>query len=157
MWQGDVHSLGICESESAPIQSVKEIKAVPGRGIHGDRYFNKFEQDPESYAPHKEITLIEVEAIEALSRDMEIDLEPVNSRRNIVTKGVALNHMVGREFQVGEVRLKGIRLCEPCSHLESLTEHGVLAGLIHRGGLRAQILTEGIIRVGDRIKPLRTC
>ena len=79
-------------------------------------------------------------------------LDPGNSRRNIVTKGVALNHLVGREFRVGEVTLRGIRLCEPCGHLEELTQKGVMQALVHRGGLRAQILIDGTIRVGDTIQ-----
>jgi len=90
--------------------------------------------------------------IESLKRDYGIEIDPGASRRNIITRGVPLNHLVGRELRVGEVMLRGIRLCEPCSHLERLTRNGVLRGLVHRGGLRAQILTEGTIRVGDPIE-----
>ena len=89
-----------------------------------------------------------------MARDNEMQIAPGDARRNVVTRGVALNHLVGREFRVGGVRLRGVRLCEPCSHLEGLTRPGVLDGLVHRGGLRAQILTEGEIRVGDPIEPL---
>ena len=78
-------------------------------------------------------------------------IEPIETRRNVVTRGVALNHLVGKRFRVGEVMLQGIRLCEPCEHLESLTRPGVRAALVHRGGLRAQILEGGAIRVGDSI------
>jgi MOSC domain-containing protein YiiM len=98
------------------------------------------------------VTLIEVEALEALQRDYGVELQPSESRRNIVTRGVALNHLIGREFSVGDVRLRGLELCEPCGHLEGLTRPGVKQGLIHRGGLRAQILSEGVINVGDRIE-----
>jgi MOSC domain-containing protein YiiM len=98
--------------------------------------------------------LIEIEAIEALRRDYDIDIAPGLSRRNIVTRGVALNHLVEREFTVGEVILRGTRLCEPCSHLERLTRRGVLRGLIHRGGLRAEIVSGGMIQIGDGIVPL---
>jgi MOSC domain-containing protein YiiM len=75
------------------------------------------------------------------------------TRRNIATTGVPLNHLVDREFSVGEVRLRGTRLCEPCKYLEGLTRPGVMGGLVHRGGVRAQILNEGVIRVGDVIRP----
>jgi MOSC domain-containing protein YiiM len=101
--------------------------------------------------PDREVTLIEAEAIEALPRDEGVAFEASESRRNLVTRGVALNHLVGREFRVGSVPLRGIRLCEPCVHLESLTRPGVKAGLTHRGGLRAQLLGDGEIRVGDPV------
>ena len=78
----------------------------------------------------------------------------VETRRNVVTRGIALNHLVGKRFRVGEVLLQGIRLCEPCDHLESLTRPGVRQALLHRGGLRAQILEGGVIRVGDPIAPV---
>jgi len=88
-----------------------------------------------------------------MERDNEIAIPTGASRRNIITRGAPLNHLVGQEFDVGQVRLLGIRLCEPCSHLEGLTQKGVIAGLVHRGGLRAKVLTEGTIRVGDAIVP----
>ena len=87
----------------------------------------------------------------ALQRDYQVEIDPGEARRNIVTRGVPLNQLVGREFEVGATRLRGTRLCEPCSHLEGLTRKGVVRGLVHRGGLRADILAEGTIRVGDDI------
>ena len=101
--------------------------------------------------PDRELTLIEAEAIEALKLEYEIDLSPGDARRNLVTRGVPLNHLVGKEFKIGSVRIKGIRLCEPCTHLEALTKLKLTQGLRHRGGLRAQILSEGVIFVGDVI------
>jgi MOSC domain-containing protein YiiM len=95
------------------------------------------------------VTLIELKSIELLKREKSIAIEPEASRRNVVTRSVPLNHLVGREFQVGAVLLRGMRLCEPCAYLEGLTQQGVLAGLIHRGGLRAEIVTGGTIRVED--------
>jgi len=151
MPNGDVISIHIAPKESAPMETVEEVRAVPGRGLQGDRYYlgvGAFSHKP---SPKREITLIEGESLEALQRDYQIELKPDETRRNIVTRGVALNHLVSKEFTVGSVRLRGIELCEPCSYLESLTKPGVKQGLIHRGGLRAQILTEGIIRVGDAI------
>ena len=97
------------------------------------------------------MTLIEIEAIDGLKRDYEVQLDPGQSRRNIVTRGIALNHLVEQEFRIGDVVLRGTRLCEPCAHMEKLTVKGAMRGLIHRGGLRAEIVKGGTIRVGDRI------
>jgi MOSC domain-containing protein YiiM len=96
--------------------------------------------------------LIEAEAIEALRQEFKIEFGLGESRRNVVTRGVPLNHLVDREFWIGEVRVRGLRLCEPCSHLQKLSNEKVLPGLVHRGGLRAQILTEGMIRIGESVK-----
>ena len=81
-----------------------------------------------------------------------MEVAPGETRRNVVTRNVALNHLVGREFQLGNVKVRGIRLCEPCEHLEGIVGRPVIKGLRHRGGLRAQILTEGLIRVGDPVR-----
>ncbi len=134
------------------MRSVKRVRAVPGKGLEGDRYYNAMGTYSDRPGAAREITLIESEAIEAMARDNKTTIPAGDARRNVVTRGAPLNHLVGREFLVGRVRLRGIRLCEPCSHLEGLTRRGVLAGLIHRGGLRAQILTGGEIRVGDSVK-----
>src|SRR5437660_10678673 len=89
-----------------------------------------------------------------MARDNQITIPAGATRRNVTTRGAPLNHLVGQEFEVGRVRLLGIKLCEPCSHLESLTQKGIIAGLVHRGGLRAEILTEGDIRVGHGMDAL---
>lgn len=150
MWQAAVDSIYIAPTARAAMCRVEMISAIPGVGLDGDRYALKqgtfFEPKPD-----RELTLIEAEAIEALKRDYGIDLAAGNARRNLVTRGVALNHLVGREFLIGDVRIRGIRLCEPCSHLEGLTGQPVIKGLRHRGGLRAQILNTGLIRIGARI------
>jgi MOSC domain-containing protein YiiM len=135
------------------MRSVDWVRAIPGKGLEGDRYFEASGTYSDSPGPEREVTLIESEAIEAMARDNGITIPDGASRRNVVTRGAPLNHLVGMEFDVGPVRLLGIRLCEPCSHLESLTRKGLIAGLVHRGGLRAQILTEGDIRIGDPIVP----
>ena len=93
-----------------------------------------------------------VEAIESMKREYGVDIKPEDSRRNIATLGVPLNHLVGRDFRVGEVTLRGIRLCEPCAHMAEMTHKEVLRGLVHRGGLRAQVLKSGMIRVGDTVE-----
>src|SRR5713226_7590578 len=147
MWNGTVESIHIASTAEGPLQSVPQAMAVPGTGLEGDRYALKLGTfyKPE---PDHELTLIEVEAIEALRRDYRVELAVGEARRNIVTRKVPLNHLVGKEFTIGDVRIRGIRLCEPCVHLQKLTGKPVLKGLLHRGGLRAQILTQGTIRVG---------
>jgi MOSC domain-containing protein YiiM len=126
------------------------VVAIPGAGLEGDRYATKLGTfyKPE---PDYELTLIEAEAVEALRRDYQVDLAAGDARRNIVTRNVPLNHLVGKDFAIGDVRIRGIRLCEPCDHLQKVTGKPVLKGLLHRGGLRAQILTPGTIRVGDAV------
>ena len=99
----------------------------------------------------REATFIEAEALEALTNDYHLELSGAESRRNFTTRGVALNHLVGRQFRVGEAVFRGIRLCEPCTHLEEVSGKSVRKGLIHRGGLRAQIVKSGLVRVGDDV------
>jgi MOSC domain-containing protein YiiM len=135
--------------------SVREVQAVAGEGLVGDRYIKKAGTFSNKPGGGRQITLIELESVEALKRDLKIELEPAQTRRNIVTRGVPLNHLVGRQFRLGrEVVLQGVRLCEPCNHLESLTLRGVREGLLHRGGLRADIISGGTLRVGDPITPV---
>jgi MOSC domain-containing protein YiiM len=147
---GKIQSIHIASAAKAPMQSVDHVLAIPGVGLEGDRYALQqgtfFKPEPDF-----ELTLIEAEAIEALTRDYEIELAPGEARRNLVTSGIALNHLVGRAFQIGEVKIRGIRLCEPCSHLQALVGLPVIKGLRHRGGLRAQILSHGTISVNDRV------
>jgi MOSC domain-containing protein YiiM len=134
------------------LQTVEQVEAVPGRGLAGDRYFQQQGTFSDKPGPDREVTLIEIEALEALRRECDIDLRPGQARRNLLTRGVSLNHLVGQEFSVGTVVLRGIRLCEPCKHLESLTVVGGIKGLCHRGGLRAQVVRGGILRTGDSIE-----
>jgi MOSC domain-containing protein YiiM len=147
-WTGTVESIHVASAATGPMQAVEQAEAIPGAGLEGDRYASK-QGTFYKPAPDYELTLIESEAVEALRRDYEITLGPGDARRNIVTRGVPLNHLVGREFRVGDVKIRGIRLCEPCDHLQRLTGVSVIKGLLHRGGLRAQILSKGRIRVGD--------
>jgi MOSC domain-containing protein YiiM len=150
--RGTVLSIHIAPAGSAPIISVAKIQATPGKGLEGDRYFRKTGSYSKTPGSGREVTLVEIDAIEALKREYQIDIDAAQARRNIVTGGVALNHLMGREFTVGEVVLRGTRLCDPCSHLERLTVKGIMRGLIHRGGLRADIVRGGIICVGDAIR-----
>jgi MOSC domain-containing protein YiiM len=151
MWNGKVHAIHIAAAAEAPVKALEQVAAIPGAGLEGDRYAAQ-QGTFSKPKPEYELTLIEAEAIEAMRRDYQIEIGPGESRRNITTSGVPLNHLVGREFTIGEVRIRGIRLCEPCDHLQRLTGKSVIKGLLHRGGLRAQILTPGTIHVGDAIR-----
>ena len=150
MFKGTVVSIHIAPAAEASMHSVDEVRAISGKGLEGDRYFNQTGTFSRPQ-PDRELTLIEIEAIEALKVELGVELDAGSIRRNIVTSGVPLNHLVGREFRIGEVKARGIKLCEPCSHLAQLAHSAVLPGLIHRGGLRAQILTDGTIRVGETV------
>jgi MOSC domain-containing protein YiiM len=151
MFSGNIHSIHIASGAKEPTHAVSEVQAIPGVGLEGDRYALKQGTfyKPE---PDYELTLIEAEAIEAIRIEYKVELAPGEARRNLVTRGVPLNHLVGREFRIGDVIIRGIRLCEPCSHLEALTQRPVIKSLLHRGGLRAQILKKGTIRVGDIVR-----
>ena len=151
MFKGELVSIHVAPKAGAPLEARSQVAAIAGRGLEGDRYFDGTGYWSNNAGVIREVTLIEIEAIEALAREKKIELAPGAARRNLVTRGVPLNHLVGRQFQVGVVRLHGTRLCEPCQYLEGLTAHGVLAGLIHRGGLRAKIIAGGGIGVGDLI------
>ena len=153
MFEGKVVSINITPEAAQPITSVDEVRAVPGKGLEGDRYFSKDGSFSNNPGGGREVTLIEIEAIEALERDYKYKLNPGDARRNIVTRDVPLNHLVDREFTIGEVRLRGVRVNEPCNHLAGLTDDKVKRGLVHRGGLRADILTEGTIKAGDTVRP----
>jgi MOSC domain-containing protein YiiM len=148
---GKVETIFLAAKKAAPRAEVSSVIAVVGRGLEGDENFLKEGGTLTSERAGREVTLIETEAIEALDFETGIVLEPCEARRNIVTRGVRLNELVGREFTVGEVVLRGIELCHPCNHLERNTQPGVKAGLENRGGLRAQIVRGGVIRTGDAV------
>ena len=147
-------SLHIAGKAAAPMVELSTVVAVAGRGIEGDRYFLKTGFYSDKPGPDRELTLIELEAVEALRRDHGLVLAPGEARRNVVTEGVPLNHLVEREFAIGEVIARGIRLCEPCTHLVEVTGRRLLGPLVHRGGLRAQIVRGGRISLNDAVEPV---
>ena len=149
---GNVVSIHVAASAAAPMKTVTEIRAVAGKGLEGDRYFSQAGTYSYQHGSSRHVTLIEIEASEAVKRDYGIELAAGESRRNIVTRGVALNHLVGKQFSIGEVRLRGTELCEPCAHVERLSRKSVQRALIHRGGVNAEILAGGVIRVGDAVE-----
>ncbi len=153
MAKGSVVSIQIAKDAKGDMESLQKVLAIEGKGLEGDRYCNQVGSYSHNPGPDREVTLIEAEALEAMERDYGTTLDPKDSRRNITTRGVPLNHLVqGREFSVGEVRMRGLRVCEPCANLVKLTGKNVLQGLVHRGGVRAQVLNSGTIRVGDTIE-----
>jgi len=147
MIHGHLVGIYVARRKGDNLQGIDRVEAVPGRGLTGDRYFLKEGTFSDKDGPDREVTLIEVEALEGLAREYEITLQPAQARRNLLTRSVPLNHLVGRTFTIGPVVLRGIRLCEPCGHLERLTCNGVQKGLIHRGGLRAQVIAGGMLEV----------
>jgi len=151
---GEVISIQIAPDGAGKLSNTGQVRAMAGVGLEGDRYYNRTGTYSKKHNESREATFIEAEALEALARDYKIELAGAESRRNITTRGVALNHLVGREFRVGEAVFRGIRLCEPCTHLEETSGKRVREGLIHRGGLRAQIVSSGLVRVGDVIESL---
>jgi MOSC domain-containing protein YiiM len=133
-----VEEINIGPSEA--LAPVREVDAIAGKGLKGDRHFYE-----DGAAPGEAITFIEAEALE------DVRLTGAQSRRQVVVRGVRLNSLVGKRFRVGDVECLGVRLCEPCTHLQSLTRPGIIKELIHRGGLNADILCGGRIAVGDPV------
>jgi MOSC domain-containing protein YiiM len=152
MFHGQLIGIFLTQRKGSALESVQMADAVQGHGVVGDRYCLREGTFSAKHGPDREVTLIEAEALEGLAREYQVTLEPAQTRRNLLTRGVPLNHLVERTFKVGEVVLRGIRLCEPCSHLEALTGKKVMAGLKHRGGLRAQIVQSGKLEVGAPIQ-----
>jgi hypothetical protein len=149
---GTVEGLYLAPAAEAPCEAVEAVEAVAGRGLRGDRYFDGHGTFGGPGATGHELTLIEAEALEALAAESGIALDPADARRNVVTRGVDLNALAGRRFVIGEVEIAGRRWCEPCAHLQRLTAPGVLRGLVHRGGLRADVVRGGTIARGDELR-----
>jgi MOSC domain-containing protein YiiM len=146
---GHVETIYIGPEEAGPLGEVPEVVAVAGHGLEGDRHYR--DDPPPGEEAGRDLTLIEAEAVEALAAEHGIQLGPGEARRQIYTRGIRLNPLVGKRFRVGEVECVGVELCEPCNHLQSLTPAGTLRGLVHRGGLRADIVRGGTIRPGDPV------
>ena len=151
-----VEAIAIADRAEAPMQQVTTARAIPGRGLDGDRYASRVG----TFTPRSgrsvgyDLTLIEAEVLDGLTLPDGQRLGYAEARRNLVTRGIDLNALVGQRFKVGDVECVGRRLCEPCAHLERLTHKGVLRKLIHRAGLRADILTAGTITVNAAIECL---
>lgn len=153
-WRGVLRAAFRTVSASEPMEALAAATLVAGHGVEGDRYATA--KGTYSHKPHedRQVTLIEVEALEAVKRDYGVELLPHETRRNLLTEGVPLNHLVGRRFRVGEVVLYGGRLNVPCQYLEDLLRKKVFKPLIHRSGLNCRIEQGGVIRPGDVIEPV---
>jgi MOSC domain-containing protein YiiM len=154
MTEGTVVAIYLAPRGKAEPVPVESAHATPGRGLAGDRYSNGTGTFYEAGKGGQDLTLIEAEALAALRDEHGIHLPAAEARRNVVTRGVALNDLVGRRFAIGEVICCGDRLCDPCRPLERMTEPGVLRGLANRGGLRADVLVGGVLRPGDAVREL---
>ena len=142
---GLVEEINIGPSGEVPAP-VERVEAHAGKGLVGNRYYIE-----RGAKPGQALTLIAAEALEGLKAEHGIELTAAESRRNVLTSGIDLNALVGKRFRVGGVECEGVELCEPCKGLEGATKRGVIKGLAHRGGLNADILTGGVISVGDDV------
>ncbi len=147
--RGVLETIAIAPAAGEPAVTLDEARVLPGEGLEGDRHVAGKGTFP-SGLPGSALTLIEAEVCESF----DPPLGPDDHRRNLVTRGIHLNGLVGRDFSVGAVRCRGTRLCEPCTVIDGYAERPVLRPLVHRGGVRADILTEGTIRVGDTVEPV---
>ncbi|MDE3190053.1 MAG: MOSC domain-containing protein [Acidobacteriota bacterium] len=135
-----IEAIHIGPEEAGPLASVESVRAVAGQGLEGDRNFRAA-----GAKPGQALTLVEAENVE------DVGLGVGETRRNLTTRGVRLNDLVGKSFTVGEVECYGVELCEPCEHLQSMTRPGIIKDMVHRAGINADILSDGVIRVGDEI------
>ena len=149
---GSVGALFITDRMSAPMKKVQQLNTLTGRGIEGDRYFlgtGTYSKKPE---PGRQVTLIKSEVLESLQAKFEITVKPEESRRNVLTRGIEINDLIGTEFFVGTVRLRAHRLTQPCRYLENLlAQPGLYEKLWDDGGISCEILSDGIIKKGDVI------
>ena len=150
MTTGNVIGIYISPHRGEPTVSVEHVHVIPGKGIEGDRYFQTPGMKDALTRTGRQLTLIEQESIEAMCQD-GVQISPGETRRNLITQGIALNDLVGKRFFVGQIELLGIRLCEPCDYLASRTDPRVKQSMAHRGGLRVDILSEGYIHINDFI------
>ena len=144
-----VFKLGITDINNKEIKEVKSIEVLANKGVIGDRHFKDFND------PYCQLSLIESENIDYYNLKYGLDIPYINFRRNIVTKGIQLNELVGKKLKIGKVNLEGIDLCRPCRHLtEMLSQDNILKEFLRRGGLRCQILSSSSINIGDDIQIL---
>jgi MOSC domain-containing protein YiiM len=154
-WTGVVRHLHITPRAYLPMRAMPSLELVAGKGIMGDRYMIGNESGFYSDKPEegRQVTLFEIEVLQALKRDYDIDFGPEEHRRNVTVEGVPLNSLVGKRFWLGETLLESTRLSVPCKHIEEVTGKEVFNPLVHRSGLNCKILTGGTVHVGDVLRP----
>ena len=144
---GEVLKLGITKNNNQPIKEVNSIEVLANKGIIGDRHFHEFND------PYNQLSLIESENIDDYNIRFGLNIPYIDFRRNVITKGIRLNDLVGKKLKVGSVELDAIDLCRPCRHLtEMLNQKNVLKEFLRKGGIRCQILSSSNIHVGDEIE-----
>jgi MOSC domain-containing protein YiiM len=145
---GQVEAIFVAAERGELPAPVERVRAHAGRGLEGNRYYWAEGDAPPGCA----VTLIAAEAVAAVAQDGgDVSVEPAATRRNVLTRGIDVNELVGKRFRIGDVECEGVELCEPCAHLESMTQPGMVKAFVHRGGLNADILTDGEIKVGDAV------
>lgn len=144
---GHVEAIFVASEPGELPAPVQHVRAYAGHGLEGNRYYWADGDAPSGRA----VTLIAAEAMEAVASEGDVSIEPAATRRNVLTRGIDVNELVGKRFRMGTVECEGVELCEPCAHLESMTQPGVIKAFVHRGGLNADILTDGEISIGDPI------
>jgi MOSC domain-containing protein YiiM len=154
MFQGTLVAIYTAPTTGAPMVDHREIEATVACGLAGDRYATNVAEHDRGYTKIRHVTLIEEETVSALARDHGIEVMPIRLRRNLLTRGVPLNHLIGRRFRIGEIVLEGTELAEPCKYIADSVGKPVLEPLLHRAGIRAEIVKGGRIRAGDEIAPL---
>ena len=144
-----VFKIGITDKNNKKINEVKSIEVLENKGVVGDRHFDEFND------PYCQLSLIESENIDFYNSKYNLNIPYVDFRRNIITKGIRLNDLIGKKFLVGNVKVEGIDLCRPCRHLtEILNQQNILKEFLRKGGLRCQILSSSEITIGDKINLL---
>ncbi|MDH3602359.1 MAG: MOSC domain-containing protein [Candidatus Tectomicrobia bacterium] len=148
---GTVEHIHIASEAAKPMVALAEAEMIMGKGIEGDRYANKIGYYSDHPAPGRHVTIIEIEVLEEIAQSLGIAFLPHESRRNLTTRGIRLNPLVGKNVQIGSVVLDVIRFCDPCAYLQTMLGKPVLKSLTDRAGLRCDVITGGTIRVGDLI------
>jgi MOSC domain-containing protein YiiM len=151
MFTGHLVGIYTAAEAGATLAPSTELRAIEGVGLDGDRYATEVGKYSEREGAHRQVTFIEREVIAAVNGEAGVELAEHETRRNLVTEGVPLDHLIGETFRVGEVVFRGIKSCPPCAYLEQLTRPGVRAALENRGGLHAEVVRGGTLRIGDEI------
>jgi MOSC domain-containing protein YiiM len=154
MFSGRLVGIYTASEAAKPLEANTAVRAIEGVGLEGDRYATAVGTYSDRPGPHRQVTFVEREVVAAVNEEAGIELGEHETRRNLVTEGVPLQHLIGQTFRVGDVVFRGIKSAPPCAHLEGLTRPGVRAALENRGGLRAEIVQGGVLRIGDEITPV---
>jgi MOSC domain-containing protein YiiM len=151
---GRVELIHVATREGEPMRALDRVRLLAGVGLEGDRYATGRGHFSGTPGSGRALTLVEGEVLESVRDSQGIALRPGEARRNLTTRGISLNPLVGRRFRIGNVLCMGTRLCEPCTYLDGIVQRRLLDALRNRGGLRADVLEDGDIQVGDELRPL---